>query len=263
MNILFAFLVISVLGLLLGAGLAVADKLLKVKKDEKLEKLEAIMPGANCGGCGFAGCSAYASAVAEGTAKPGLCSPGGKDLALKMGEIMGVSVEEAERKVAFVFCQGGKDITREDYKYQGIKDCNAASLLFQGPNGCKEGCLHMGSCMAVCPVKAISYDEDGNVKVDKEKCVGCGACTKVCPNGVIKLVPYSAEYIVACNNHEPGGKAKKNCSKACIGCKMCVLKVENSSFTVENFLSVNYYSKDQSTCPLAAEKCPQKSIVRR
>ena len=180
-----------------------------------------------------------------------------------MGEIMGVSVEEAERKVAFVFCQGGKDITREDYKYQGIKDCNAASLLFQGPNGCKEGCLHMGSCMAVCPVKAISYDEDGNVKVDKEKCVGCGACTKVCPNGVIKLVPYNAEYIVACNNHEPGGKAKKNCSKACIGCKMCVLKVENSSFTVENFLSVNDYSKDQSTCPLAAEKCPQKSIVRR
>ena len=143
MNILFAFLVISVLGLLLGAGLAVADKLLKVKKDEKLEKLEAIMPGANCGGCGFAGCSAYASAVAEGTAKPGLCSPGGKDLAAKMGEIMGVSVEEVERKVAFVFCQGGKDITREDYKYQGIKDCNAASLLFQGPNACKEGCLHL------------------------------------------------------------------------------------------------------------------------
>ena len=121
----------------------------------------------------------------------------------------------------------------------------------------------MGSCMAVCPVKAISYDEDGNVKVDKEKCVGCGACTKVCPNGVIKLVPYSAEYIVACNNHEPGGKAKKNCSKACIGCKMCVLKVENSPFTVDKFLSVNDYSKDQSACPLAAEKCPQKSIVRR
>ena len=94
MNILYAFLVVSVLGLLLGAGLAVADKLLKVKKDEKLEKLEAIMPGANCGGCGFAGCSAYAAAVAEGTAKPGLCSPGGKDLAAKMGEIMGVSVEE-------------------------------------------------------------------------------------------------------------------------------------------------------------------------
>ena len=167
MNILFAFLVVSVLGLLLGAGLAVADKLLKVKKDEKLEKLEALMPGANCGGCGFAGCSAYAAAVAEGTAKPGLCSPGGKALAEKMGEIMGVAVEDSERKVAFVFCQGGKDVTKEDYIYQGIKDCNAASLLFQGPNACKEGCLHMGSCMAVCPVKAISYDENGDVKVDK------------------------------------------------------------------------------------------------
>lgn len=117
MNILYAFIIISVLGLLLGAGLAVADKLLKVKKDEKLEALEAIMPGANCGGCGFAGCSAYASAVAEGTAKPGLCSPGGKELAAKMGEILGVSVEVGERKVAFVFCRGGKDVTREDYSY--------------------------------------------------------------------------------------------------------------------------------------------------
>ncbi|MGN1163915.1 MAG: RnfABCDGE type electron transport complex subunit B [Candidatus Ornithospirochaeta sp.] len=263
MNILYAFIIVSVLGLLLGAGLAVADKLLKVKKDEKLEALEAIMPGANCGGCGFAGCSAYASAVAEGTAKPGLCSPGGKDLAAKMGEIMGVNVEMGERKVAFVFCRGGKDVTREDYIYSGIKDCNAAAMLFQGPQGCKEGCLHMGSCMAACPSSAISYDEKGNVVVDKEKCTGCGACTRVCPNGVIKLVPYSAEYMVACNNHEAGGKAKKNCSAACIGCRLCVLKVENSPFSVESFLSSNDYSKDQSACPEAAEKCPQKCIVRR
>ena len=108
MNILYAFIIVAVLGLLLGAGLAFADKALKVKKDEKLEALEAIMPGANCGGCGFAGCSAYAEAVAEGTAKPGLCSPGGKALAEKMGEILGISVEVGERKVAYVFCQGGK-----------------------------------------------------------------------------------------------------------------------------------------------------------
>lgn len=263
MNILYAFIVVSLLGLLLGAGLAIADKLLKVKKDEKLEALEAIMPGANCGGCGFAGCSAYAAAVAEGTARPGLCSPGGAELAAKMGEILGVSVEVGEKKVAFVFCQGGKDVTREDYEYQGIRDCNAASLLFQGPNGCKEGCLHMGSCMAACPVGAISYDEKGNVRVDKEKCVGCGACTKVCPNGVIKLVPYSAEYLVACNNHESGAKAKKNCSAACIGCGICARKVENSPFVVENFLSSNDFSKDQSACPLAAEKCPQHCITRR
>ena len=262
MNILYAFIIVAVLGLLLGAGLAFADKALKVKKDEKLEALEAIMPGANCGGCGFAGCSAYAEAVAEGTAKPGLCSPGGKALAEKMGEILGISVEVGERKVADVFCQGGKDVTKEDYRYEGIKDCNAASLLFQGPNGCKEGCLHMGSCMAVCPAHAIYYDEKGNVKVDKEKCVGCGACTKVCPNGVIKLIPYSAEYVVACNNHEAGAKAKKNCSAACIGCRICVNKVENSPFTVDSFLSSIDYSKDQSACPLAQEKCPQKCIVR-
>ncbi|MBQ0072172.1 MAG: RnfABCDGE type electron transport complex subunit B [Spirochaetales bacterium] len=263
MNILFAFIVIAVLGLLLGAGLAFADKKLKVEKDEKLVQLEGSMPGANCGGCGFAGCAAYAEAVYKGIAKPGLCSPGGSALAKKMGEIMGVEVAETERMVAYVFCRGGKDRTREEYEYKGIQDCNAAALLFGGPQGCKEGCLHLGSCMAACKSGAISRDENGDLVVDKEKCIGCQACTKVCPNHVIKMVPYSAEYVVACNNHEAGAKAKKNCSVACIGCKICQVKVENSPFTVENFLSTNDYSKDQTNAAAACEKCPQKCIVRR
>ncbi|MDY5932136.1 MAG: RnfABCDGE type electron transport complex subunit B [Candidatus Ornithospirochaeta sp.] len=263
MNILFAFIIISVLGLILGIGLSFADKKLKVEKDEKLIQLEASMPGANCGGCGYAGCSAYAEAVFRNEAPAGLCAPGGEALAKKMGQILGVEVHAKEKMVAFVFCRGNSSDTKTDYAYEGIQDCNAAQLLQGGPIGCKEGCLHLGSCIAACPVSAIGRTESGDIVVDKEKCIGCGKCTSVCPNHVIKLVPYSAEYIVACNNHEAGGKVRKVCSLGCIGCRMCVNKVEESPFSVESFLSSNDYHKDQSNAPKAAELCPQKCIIKR
>ena len=263
MSIVIAFIIVGVLGLLLGLGLAIADKKLAIEKDEKLIELENAMPGANCGGCGFAGCTAYADAVFKGEAEPGLCSPGGAALAAKMGEILGVKVEVKERMVAFVFCRGGKDVTKPDYEYKGMADCNAAALLQGGPNACKEGCLHLGSCMAVCPTGAISRNEKGNLVVDKEKCIGCKKCTKVCPNGVIRMVPYSAKYLVACNNHESGAKVRTYCQVGCIGCKMCELKVENSPFKVDNFLSSNNYSMDQGNAGKAAEICPKKCIIER
>ena len=263
MAIFLSFIIIAVLGLLLGIGLSFADKKLAVEKDEKLVQLESIMPGANCGGCGYAGCSAYAEAVYKGEAEPGLCAPGGAALAAKMGDILGVKVEAKERMVAFVHCQGNPELTGIEYDYKGITDCNAAAILHAGPNACKEGCLHLGSCINVCPVQAISKDEKGNIVVDKETCIGCGKCTKVCPNGVIRLIPYSAEYVVACNNHEKGPDARKVCQVSCIGCTLCARKVEDSPFTIENFLSHNDYSKDQSNAAKAAEVCPRKCIIKR
>lgn len=263
MSIIIAFLVIGILALVLGLGLSIADKKLAIEKDPKLVALEESMPGANCGGCGFAGCSAYAEAVFKGTAEAGLCSPGGAALAQKMGEILGIKVEAKEKMVAYVFCRGNSEATGTDYKYKGMSDCNAAALLQGGPSLCKSGCLHLGSCISVCPVQAISKDEKGNITVDKDKCISCGKCVAVCPNNVIKLVPYSAEYICACNNHEPGGKVRKICQNGCIGCRMCQTKVENSPFTVESFLSVNDFSKEQTNAADAAAICPQKCIVRR
>lgn len=261
-NILYAFLVLSVLGLLLGVGLSIAEKKLSVKKDEKLEEIEAIMPGANCGGCGFAGCSAYAEAVALGQALPGLCQPGGEELSRKMSLIMGVEAEKKERMVAFVFCQGNHQVTKDAYEYDGMMDCNAASLLFGGDNACKEGCLRLGSCIAVCPVEAIERTGDGRIVVDREKCIGCGACTRSCPKGTIKLIPYSQEYVVACSNHQKGAQTKAVCSLGCIGCSICSLKVESSPFVVENFLSRNDYGKDQKNAGEALEKCPMKCILK-
>ena len=172
---------------------------------------------------------------------------------------------QAELRFADVEMPHGSRYSNERQRVQELYTDlgNAAALLQGGPSGCKEGCLHLGSCIAVCPAGAISKDEKGNVTVDKEKCIGCGKCVSVCPNNVIKLVPYSLEYICACNNHEPGGKVRKTCQVGCIGCKMCETKVQGSPFTVDSFLSSNDWNKDQSTAGEAAEICPQKCIVRR
>lgn len=264
MSILLAFLVIALLGLLLGLGLAFADKKFAVKKDEKLLKLEAIMPGANCGGCGYPGCQAYAAAVASGEAPIGLCAPGGAKLNVRMGEIMGVDAPvNTEKMVAFVFCDGSSEVTKEDFSYDGIEDCNAASLIHGGFLSCKQGCLRLGSCIKVCPVNAIYKNEKGQIIVDKEKCIGCKKCTLVCPNQVIRMRPYKDEYVVPCNNREMGAKVKKACQVGCIGCKICQLKFPDSGCIVEDNLCYVYQDKVGDGIEGAMEKCPSKCIKKR
>jgi len=263
MAILYAFLIIAGIGALLGLGLAIADKKLSIEKDEKLVAMEAIMPGANCGGCGFAGCGDYAAAVASGKAQPGLCAPGGKELADKMGEIMGIKVEVGEKKVAYIFCEGDCENTRKDYDYRGLSDCNAASILFRGDNSCKYGCLHLGSCMAVCDSGAIYRKENGSLAVDPDKCIGCGKCTKVCPNGVIKLVEDRSVFVVSCNSHDKGADVRKACDAGCIGCKICQVKFPEALFKVEDNLAVASPDAPLEQAEQAMQACPRKIIRKR
>ena len=263
MNILFAFLVVAILAAILAVALGFADKKFKIEKDPKLELIEAEMPGANCGGCGFAGCQAYAEAVSKGEAKIGLCSPGGPDLAKKMAEIMGIKLTESlEKKVAYVFCKACGDKSVVTSEYSGISDCRAASLIHNGGKGCKSGCLGFLSCAAVCPVEAISKDKDGNVVVDKNKCIACGKCIDTCPNKVIHFIPFSAPYAVSCNNKQRGAEVNKVCSVGCIGCTICVKKFPNSGCHMDEFLSVIDYSTPMSEIADAAEACPKK-IIRK
>lgn len=263
MAVLYAFLIIAGLGALLGLGLSIADHKLAVEKDEKLVALEEIMPGANCGGCGFAGCADYAAAVAAGRAQPGLCSPGGQALADKMGRIMGIEVEVGEKKVAYIFCKGDCEKTKKVFEYKGLTDCNAASILFRGDNGCKYGCLHLGSCMAVCESDAIYRQDNGSLAVDPSKCIGCGKCTKVCPNGVIKLIEDRAKFVVACNSRDKGADVRKNCEVGCIGCKICQIKFPEAGFKVEDNLAEASFTAPEEEAAKAMEACPRKAIVRR
>jgi H+/Na+-translocating ferredoxin:NAD+ oxidoreductase subunit B len=261
MTILFAFLVVGLLGALLGIGLGFASKALAVQKDKRLERIEAVLPGLNCGACGYAGCASYAEAVAGEDAPLTLCSPGGADAAAGLGTIMGVEVEISEaKKVAQVHCRGGRDVSEYEFEYNGLQDCNALYLLYGGDKICKTSCLGLGTCVRVCPVDAIVYDDAGKVWVDKDTCISCGKCIEVCPTAVMKWVPYDADYIVACNNTEPAKLVRKYCKVGCIACKICEKKSPEGGFTVENNLSsINYETTgDRSE---AAQKCPPNCII--
>ena len=262
MTVLYAFLVVGLLGGLLGVGLAFASRALAVKKDQRIEELENALPGLNCGACGYAGCAAYAEAVAEGEAPLTLCGPGGAPTAEELGRIMGVEVElSTGKQVAQVHCRGGRDVSEYTFDYHGLEDCTALYLLFGGDKVCKSSCLGLGSCIRVCPVDAIDYDDEGKVWVDRDICISCGKCIEVCPTGVMKWVPYDADYIVACNNSEPGKVVRKHCKVGCIACGICVKRSPEGGYVIENNLSRIDYSKDGDRSA-AAEKCPPKCIIR-
>lgn len=261
-NVLFSFIIVTALGALIAYGLSAAAKKFAVEKDERLEKLESIMPGANCGGCGFAGCSAYADAVNKGEAEIGKCSVGGAALAAEMGKIMGQEAPDVEQMVACVLCLGCDAKTKRDYKYHGVADCSAASILFSGPSSCKEGCIGLGSCMSVCSQNAIYRDYAERLRVDPDKCIGCGKCTTACPHNVIKLIPKRAGYAVFCNSHASGAEVTKNCELGCIGCKICETKFPDSGCKVENNLSTVNYSSSCNQLAEASKACPRKCIVK-
>lgn len=265
MSIVIAVIIVAVMGGLFGFLLSWAEKKLAVKKNEKEIALEAVMPGANCGGCGYAGCTAYADAVASGEAQIGLCVPGGAATAAKMAEIMGVAAPEGEtrRMVAHCFCSGDCTVTKQQYSYKGIEDCNSQALLLGGSSSCSYGCLRLGSCIRVCPEDAISKDAKGHIVVDEKKCIGCGKCTQVCPTHAIRLFPADSSYVVDCSSHDKGADVRKKCSVGCIGCGICARKFPESGFTVDAFLSSFDETKPHSQAQQAMEACPAKIIRKR
>lgn len=260
---LYGFISVAVVGGLLGLGLAVASKKFRVEKDKTVEALNNVLPGLNCGSCGYAGCGLYAEALAGGIDSDiGKCKPGGADALAGLGKLLGVEVDtSAVKMVAQVHCRGGKDTSEKRFVYEGLKDCNAASLLFGGDKSCQYGCLGLGSCMQVCPVDAISYDSEGLVWVDKEKCISCEKCVAVCPTKVIKMIPYDADVIVACNSKDKGKDTKSKCKVGCIGCQICAKKFPEAGYKITDNLSVIGYTDRGQGRLDAVEKCPTKCIL--
>ena len=268
-EILIAVGILGVLGLVFGLVLAGASKIFYVETDPRLDALNECLPGANCGGCGYAGCGGYAEAVLNGEAPIGKCASGGSECAAAMSAIMGVKAEAVARRVALVKCSGqkvydevGEQIGGAKVKgvYEGFKDCLAASKVGgNGPLACKYGCLGYGTCTTVCMYDAI-HVVDGVAKVDVEKCVGCGACAAVCPRGVIGTVEYGTDVIIACNSNAKGAVTSRSCTAGCIGCGLCKKICPEGAITVENGLARIDYSKCNS-CGLCATVCPKHLIA--
>jgi len=257
-NILVAIIALGGMGLLLGLGLAIASKVFAVEVDPKVEQVRAALPGANCGACGFPGCDGLANAIAGGTAPVNGCPVGGPACATKIGEIMGVSADSTDKKVARVICQGTKCNANEKFEYTGIQDCKAAAMVSGGSKSCSFGCLGFGTCVNACQFDAIEI-EDGIAKINPEKCTSCGKCIEVCPKSVIKMVPYEQKVFVDCNSKDFGKDVKVKCTVGCIGCQICVKACPFGAMEFEdNLARINY---DKCTnCMICAEKCPTKAI---
>ena len=257
-QIISAILIVGGTGLIFGAILAFASFVFKVEEDERIELITAELPGANCGACGYAGCSAYASAVVEGTAPVNSCSVGKSAIAEKIASIMGCNAEATEPMVAHVMCSGNCSSAKDKYEYRGIADCISANKLAGGAKSCPNGCLGLGSCVTVCQFDAIQII-DGIAYIDEAKCVACGKCVQKCPKNIIKLIPQKAKHIVNCSAHTTGAATIKNCSVGCIGCKLCEKNCPSNAIKVVDNLAVIDYSLC-SGCGICAEKCPKKII---
>jgi len=259
-DILIPFLTLGLLGTAFAILLSVCYRFLAVKGDPKLEMFMSILPGANCGACGFAGCLGFAETLVKGGAEPTGCVAGGPSVAAKLAEAMGIAVEAKEVTVAFVACRAGRKVAKMKYAFAGVNNCQAASLLFGGDKLCDYGCIGLGSCVRVCPFDAIHITQEGLALVDRDKCRACQKCVKACPRKLISMVPKSQTVLVACRNLDKGRKAKEVCAIACIACRLCEKNCPSDAIKVVNNLAVMDYAKC-TRCGICIAKCPQKCII--
>lgn len=246
------------LGAVMGVILAIASRLFRVEKDEKAEAIALCLPGANCGGCGYTGCSSLAEAIAAGKAKATACTVGGDETAKKIADIMGIAHEKTVRMRAQVMCSGTGLNSKKKYIYKGANDCVSASKIGGGDKLCPNGCLGLGTCVSHCPFNAIKI-VNGIASVDHDKCRGCGVCVSFCPKNVIRLIPFDSKQWVGCVSNDAGKTIRSYCDAGCISCRICEKNCESRAITVDGNIARIDYDKC-SGCGICAEKCPRGII---
>lgn len=258
LSILYPALALGLIALVFGAILGFSSIVFEVKKDKRIEKISEALPNANCGGCGYAGCSAFAEAIVNEDADPSRCNLMNDEIAEMVSTILNKQVD-AVKKVAHVKCNGTSDKCVNIANLSGDYTCFSANLLAGGAKACPYGCLGLGSCKDVCKFGAITI-KDNKAFIDENKCTGCGACTKACPKKIIELIPKDAKAFVACSSADKGADVNKYCKAGCIACRMCEKNCENGAITVINNLAVIDYNKC-TNCGKCKEICPKKVIV--
>ena len=250
--------VIGGIAAICASALALAAHCFAVEEDPRVAALEKVLPGINCGACGYAGCSDYAKAIATGEDGIDRCAPGGAEVLEALAAATGAAAATFEKLVALVHCAGDSEKAPHRHDYNGIMDCHAAHHLAGGDMICGYGCLGYGSCARVCPVDAIEIKNNLAI-VHPDLCIGCKACVAGCPRNIITMAPASQKIHVLCSSQDKGPVAKKACKVACIGCRICA-KLDEAAFTMEGFLAKRNYSNDVTNTAVIG-KCPGKCIV--
>ena len=259
-TILIAVAVVAGVGIIIGVLLGVAGEKFKVPVDEKAVMVRELLPGNNCGGCGYPGCSGLAAAIAKGEAPVNACPVGGEAVGKVIAGIMGQEVVESARMAAFVKCTGTCEKTKDNYNYTGVEDCEMMAFIpGGGSKACNYGCMGFGSCVKACPFDAI-HIVNGVAVVDREACKACGKCIAKCPHHLIELAPYDQKTFVGCSSHAKGKAVTTACELGCIGCKKCEKTCPNGAITVTDFCAHIDYEKC-TNCGACKEACPRHVIL--
>lgn len=260
-DLIIAGILMGGAGLVLGAVIGVFAKLFKVATDPRIALVTELLPGANCGGCGKAGCADFAKSVVAGENLPGKCPVSSREQVAAIALALGVDAGGGFPKRAVVRCGGDFEQVTRHVNYNGVADCASAMLIAGGPKGCRYGCLGLGTCARKCPFGAIEIINNLAV-VHEELCVGCGTCVAACPRGVIALVPATATAHVYCNSPAKGAEKRQVCKVGCIGCRKCA-KSSPDQFKVDGFLaSVNYEADPlPGVAEVEAAACPTDALL--
>lgn len=256
-SLLIVIAIVAVLAIVFALLISLVSKLCAVKEDEKVSAVSERLAGANCGGCGFAGCADFAKALAEGRASINDCGATANEEKEEIAKILEIPFTASAETFAVVKCAGG-DKCKDKFEYVGNKGCSFKNSFAGGNKLCIDGCLGDGTCAEVCQNGGISI-VNGVAFTDKALCTSCGACIKKCPKQLIELIPKTAKVYVACSTKCRGKEVMNACEVGCIGCGLCAKNCPDNAITMVNNLPVIDYDKC-SGCLTCVGKCPRKSI---
>lgn len=256
--VLVSLVLLGGVGLLCGIALAIAARVFAVKLDPRMEAIEKALPGANCGGCGFPSCHAYAQNMVDGAAEPNRCVLCDAEAVGNISKILGKSAAAIEKKIAAVKCCGASTAAKS-FDYGGIPSCRAASLYGGGDKLCSYSCLGFGDCVKACPFGALSRSGRGAPIINRDRCTGCGNCVAVCPKNVIVLIPREASIHIACNSKDKGKDVREVCDVGCISCSRCIKTCPENALSMQDNRICIDYSKC-TRCGLCTDACPRTTI---
>lgn len=258
-TLVIAIAIMGGMGLFFAGTLAIADRKLRIEEDPKIEKINEVLPNANCGACGNAGCYDFAVKVVEGKAAPNGCPVGGKDVLDEISGVLGIDGGSTINLKARLLCRGGKkEAAFKEVHYAGPRNCAVQALVSGGEKLCLYGCLGGGDCVAACQFNAMYMDENGLPVVIDELCTGCGLCASACPRGIIEMHPQDRGLFVFCKNQDDPKTSRKVCSVSCIGCQICARKSDGGVIMENNLAIIDYDKLDIAKIPL--DKCSTRAI---